>query len=366
VQLPVTIIVAKFGQNRISGDATVDLAWHPKATSRKLRAACGLQYDGIISGYASADIHGTNAVLPMSSGQGTLRGILWDDQSRLILAATGDTGFINKVSVDMRILDPEPRVFTLTDSIGKRAQARVGLSQSNTLVVGPVTDERVEDWTRKRIYRDEATRLAAERQFVQYKPEAGKAGEHERALEDLRKLINRHGEHGAWLWDPYLGADDVLRTLFYCSHSNAPLRALTAGSAVPVARPQRSTNNLCADRFRAWVRVCLSRLKPPPPPPSFADDQRAAFEAAKSNLRGLHLEFRMKTGQAGWPFHDRFLIFPKTKEGALAWSLGTSVNSMGRFHHILQQVDNGQLVVDAFEELWSELDQSEHLIWKTP
>jgi hypothetical protein len=32
----------------------------------------------------------------------------------------------------------------------------------------------------------------------------------------------------------------------------------------------------------------------------------------KSNFRGLHLEFRIRTGSAGWAFHDRFLIFPGT------------------------------------------------------
>ena len=74
----------------------------------------------------------------------------------------------------------------------------------------------------------------------------------------------------------------------------------------------------------------------------------------------------MKIGQAGWAFHDRFLIFPNTDNGPLAWSLGSSVNSLGRQHHILQHVDDARLVADAFEELWDELSEPEQLIWKVP
>jgi hypothetical protein len=195
------------------------------------------------------------------------------------------------------------------------------------------------------VYREEMTHLAQERRFVQYRPKPGQQlAERERALSDIRFLINRHGEKGAWLWDPYLSADDVLNTLFYCRFAGSDLRALTAGYAPP-----------------SEVRDA-----PPSRGAMFADEQRVVLDAAKSNLRGLRLEFRVRIGQAGWGFHDRFLIFPADDRGALAWSLGTSINSLGTQHHILQRVDDGQLVMDAFHELWSELDQPEHLVWKKP
>lgn len=46
------------------------------------------------------------------------------------------------------------------------------------------------------------------------------------------------------------------------------------------------------------------------------------------------------------------------------WSLGTSINSLGNKHHIIQIVRNPQMIVDAFEELWDELDSEECLVWK--
>ena len=49
-----------------------------------------------------------------------------------------------------------------------------------------------------------------------------------------------------------------------------------------------------------------------------------------------------------------------------AYSLGTSVNSLGKDHHILQRVSNGRLVADAFQELWELLDADDFLVWKYP
>ncbi len=125
-QIPVSVIVARFGRNRLSGDVTVELAWHPKATPRPIRACCGLEYDHMISGYASANILEGSAVLPMAAGQGMQRGVIWDDQNTIILAATGGTGFITKIAMGMRALDPEPRVFLLKDA-GNDLPVRVRL-----------------------------------------------------------------------------------------------------------------------------------------------------------------------------------------------------------------------------------------------
>ncbi|PRE02950.1 hypothetical protein C6P77_06280 [Burkholderia ambifaria] len=96
------------------------------------------------------------------------------------------------------------------------------------------------------------------------------------------------------------------------------------------------------------------------------DEIRQTLNGCQSNWRGLKLELRVQTGSTGWDFHDRFLIFPSGPDGAMAWSLGTSVNSVGKAHHILQKVDNAQLVVDAFTDLWELLSESDHLIWKKP
>ena len=366
VQLPVTIFIAKFGQKRATGETTIAIRWHPKATARPLRASCEMQFDNVITTYASASIQAAEGLLPTADTQGLQHCALWDDQRQIILAANGGTSFLTTIGLNMHVADPEPRVFTLRKVDGSEQEIRVGLSNSIESVVKAPGPDRGERWTRSRIYSDEAARLAATRRFVQYKPVPGQQDStHELALRDIRLLLNQYGKDGAWLWDPYLSADDVLRTLFYSPHKAADLRAMTAGYQRPSTLRARPTLASIGRQLLEWAMQ--HSVYGRPPQLTFAERQRAVFDGAKSNLRGLRIEYRMKTGPAGWAFHDRFLIFPKTAENAArTWSLGTSVNSLGRQHHILQQVDDGQLVADAFQELWDQLGQPEHLVWKTP
>jgi hypothetical protein len=358
VQLPVTVLIAKFGQRRASGDFTVAIGWHPKAAPRPLRATCQKEYDNTISDFMAANADAPETLLPLQGGQGLHRGLVWDDQNQLLLAASGELGFISSVALRLLPLgNADPRVFTVRDDTGAPKEVRVGLLPDGIeTVVGEPERNPAGDWTQRRIYREEADRLERELRFKQYKPKPGQQRvEHERALTDLRTLINQYGRDGVWLWDPYLSAQDVLATLFHCPFSGADLRALTSASIVP-AEVQAQRNEAS----------CAAPQTNPPPVVTSAESQHAILQGANSNLLGLRLEYRIKTGSAGWAFHDRFLIFPGHDRGALAWSLGTSVNSLGRQHHILQQVADGQLVSDAFVELWDQLDQPEHLVWKVP
>jgi hypothetical protein len=38
---------------------------------------------------------------------------------------------------------------------------------------------------------------------------------------------------------------------------------------------------------------------------------------------------------------------------------------VGKQHHILQQVGDGQRISDAFLDLWNALDQPENRVWKS-
>jgi hypothetical protein len=370
VQLPVTVLMAKFGQAHASGDFTVTIAWHSKAIPRSLRATCEKQHDHTISEFMSVDAQAPETSLPMHGGEGLHRGAVWDDQNRVLLAASGELGFISSIALRMHALDPNApiRVFTVRDENGAAKEVKVGLVAPGTeSIIGEPNINPAGDWTERRIYREEAVRLAREKRFIQYRPMPGhQRAEHEKALADLRFLISQHGKEGAWLWDPYLTASDVLNTLFHCPHPNADLRALTAGYGPPAdAREPHEIVPRARCLWAVWPAWLAGKAEPAPNT-TFAQKQRAILEGITSNLLGLKLSFRVKIGPAGWAFHDRFLIFPVVGRGALAWSLGTSVNSLGKQHHILQQVDDGQLIMQAFLDLWEQLDQPEHLIWKTP
>ena len=85
-----------------------------------------------------------------------------------------------------------------------------------------------------------------------------------------------------------------------------------------------------------------------------------------SNNHGINLEFRVQHNNYGWKFHDRFLIFPNFNSKVKVWSLGTSVNSLGKKHHILQEIKNARHILDAFNELWNQLQHESCLVWKYP
>lgn len=331
VQLPITVLMAKFEKLQ-DGDFQIEHAWHPKASPRPLMAVCELEHDDIITGFASARLKERITPLPMRAGRGLHRGFIWDEQSSTLLVASGAGSFISTISFNMRSPDPEPRTFSVKKPDGSWDSRRVGMTAfSNHSIVGDPQPDDNGGWTAKRMYAEQANRLAAERRFVQYRPTRGdKNAGRRKALDDLRALIIAYGEKGAWLWDPYLSANEILETLFYCPYQGVDLRGLTTSKAGP------------SDKIRQTLDEC------------------------QSNWRGLKLELRVQKGAAGWDFHDRFLIFPSGPDGAMAWSLGTSVNSVGTAHHILQKVDNAQLVVDAFTDLWELLGGQDHLIWRRP
>jgi hypothetical protein len=375
VQLPVTVITAKFKNLPDLAGYDVELAWHSKATHRPLRVTCETGFDGLISGYASSIIEAPGTILRTQRGAGFHDAVIWDDQNNVVLAATGPMSPVNSIALNMQIQSSEPRIFR-TGAPGSEKEHRVMLATTESVNVGESKIKRDGGWTAKRMYKSEAARLAAQRRFVQYRPQPGQQdAEHERALEDLRFLINLHGADAAWLWDPYLDADDVLETLFFCRHANADLRALTSFGETPEARVENSKEIASRSLPKEWPcktlfwRLFRGFFKQAPSLTRADKSLRRAkmiLQTRGGNLEGLRLEFRVKAGSAGWGFHDRFLIFPTTSQGALAWSLGTSVNNLGEQHHILQKVDDGQLIMDAFTDLWEQLDQPEHLVWKAP
>ena len=340
LQLPSTVLMSSFGGHPNGHDFVINVVWNPKASPRSLQASLRLEFDGFITGYTSALIQIGQTVLPMPSREGLHRGTIWDEQHQIVLAVTGPRSFINSCAMNMNVVSPEPRVFGVKQDDASIKEYRVGLLQQTKTVIGQPQNNDAGGWTHRRMYREELTRLVRERRFVQYKPLPGhEESEHEKALQDLRALINEYGSEGSWFWDPYLSAHDILETLFHCKYANVDLRALSGAKEVGGSKVNKA---------------------------SFAERQRTVFKTAQSNMQSLRLEYRVKTGTAGWNFHDRFLIFPKTDSGALAWSLGSSINSLGKRHHILQRVDDGQLVKDAFIELWNQLDKPEHLVWKNP
>jgi hypothetical protein len=359
-QIPVIILMANFYPTQQENNFELKIAWHPKATPRPLRLNCEMEYDQLINGYFSCEIKDEITIVAMNYKDGLSKKVVWDDENKLILSATRPNSFIRSMAFSMRMIEGEPRAFKTK---GQETRIIVVHEQKNSSIGS--SNSKSQNLTQARLYKSEKEQLIETRKFVQYKPNPKEPNKSigAEALNHIRDLIRQYGENSIWLWDPYLTADDVINTLLYCPFYGADLKAITA------LKKHEESNIKIQRIFSALYILHKHRLYSDIKNDSEIEKQRKIFNELESNFYGLKLEFRARIGNAGWDFHDRFLIFPDTPQGALAWSLGTSVNSLTekyKKHHILQQVDDGQLIYDAFKELWDQLDKPENLLWKRP
>lgn len=336
IQLPVSSVISQFSFIEDRGMKVV-CNWDSRVQPRLCHLISSMEYDGGIAGFDVADVKGGVAEAVTGDSSRMNRAILWDEKEHLVLAASGAIAALTTIHFQMRLMEPEPRIIAIpvldeTPEI-YRVQV-VSLPAEN--IVGAPDPFKYRKWTDRRIYDEERKRFEQDRVFVQYGLKSDKLAERKRALEDLRYLIYKFGVQGVWLWDPYLTCIDIMQTLFFSEYHGVALRALAC------KKPKHML-------FDDWRR-----------------EQQLGFMTAGNNYYGLNLEFRLRHGNAGWGFHDRFLIFPRKNERALAWSIGTSINSLGTEHHILHRVDNGQIIADAFRELWETLDCGDYLVWRQP
>jgi len=394
IQLPVTVMSTEVHRSP-QGDHAVAVAWHPDVSPRRVRVSAEIWKDSTVTSFDSAVITTGEATLQLNSPSGGARTHIWDEEKRILLSATPAVTFFTSlslsVSIDQSRDEKAERVFLLPDSKGTLVSESLGLIDDKPRqVIGGTPYDPREPWVSQRIFSESVASLKERKEFVQYgldqsrdqdtaRQQAEKAIETDdddtesedstpeaisrklttrmAALNDLHTLMKRHGKEGVWLWDPYLNADDVLRTLFFCPYYGVPLRALTAGQRPPGCEQKRKDEDAMSQRERQRLTRELAKKR--------KREQGEQLDAAKGNCHGLQLEFRIREGSAGWPFHDRFIIFPRAQGSALAWSLGTSINSFGNEHHILQKVSHGEPIAQAFKELWERLEGEKYLVWKT-
>jgi len=343
VQFPIEAIRARFGTN--GTEYIAELAWHPNIAERKLTITAHTEHDKSTISFGQEQIGSGSISLCTDPNYGLLHGSVWDAENKILLAVAAEHAFINTIAFGIAMAAPEPRTIP-TNIDAPNADIRIQLAHSPSQgLVGKDPKSSITEPTRKRVYEEELASLLRQRKFVQYGARPGSGtSDRQRALNDVRSLIKSHGKNGAWLWDPFLAPQDILDTLFHNPTMGAPMRALTL-----LKLPEIDSDDAAPTK----------------------NSRRLAYGNTLSNLpgnfHGLNIEFRSAHGPKGWDFHDRFLIFPKSNDDhAKVWSLGTSVNSLGKSHHILQQVENAQLIADAFQSLWQAVDHCENVIWKCP
>ena len=187
------------------------------------------------------------------------------------------------------------------------------------------------------LYKNNLKNLEKELKFKRY-------WQNSDALKDIKTLINKHGKCGVYILDPFLSAEDLLNTVLYLEHEDAPIHAITSLKYYDenIEKAKRNTK-----KIKEYEKILNENI---------------------AEKCGLNLEFRAQHGKYGNPFHDRFLIFPgdsKNNIKPVVFSLGTSINSFGKDMHVLQEVSHPQYILDDFKKLWENLKDNECKIWNS-
>ena len=150
-----------------------------------------------------------------------------------------------------------------------------------------------------------------------------------------------------WLVDPYLSADDILRTVAYCGKHGICIKCLTHIASINGNRETRTEATENESLFEATVSKYNGILK-----------------KSLNKQKDLKLEYRTVAGMTGIPFHDRYLILKYGLNKSRAWSLGISVNSLGKSHHIIQIVQSPMDVIETIDAIWNQSLGEGCLIYK--
>ncbi|HMQ70594.1 MAG TPA: VPA1262 family N-terminal domain-containing protein [Ignavibacteria bacterium] len=187
---------------------------------------------------------------------------------------------------------------------------------------------------------------------------------HLSAIQDLRNLINRHGRFGVYLVDPFVDFMDILNTLYFCEWGNVPMKIIGGTNGVDKLKKQyKKTNifykitNYLNTKFKSLnipMRNCLEEWK---------EDQKENLNKLSNNFR-INLEFRIPYKINSHLLHDRFIIFPYSYEykRARVWSIGTSLNSVGKNFHVITELNNGEIILDQFLDLWGRMDNNDECL----
>lgn len=254
------------------------------------------------------------------------------DMKRQLILSRQDTSIIRKLSTIMEMGSQYNKQRLIYDENGSLISTLEPVYAEN-ICVGPPIYRMRDDYIRNRQYARRVEELYARAEFRRY----GRNAQANKAVIDVIALMNRVKIGKVYLWDPYLTVEDLLHTWYFTTSMNVKLYAITSGEI--------------AEKSKMSVHTWIS-------------EQQKIMDK-RSNHYGIHAELRCQWGDYGYSFHDRFLMnVRKEVDRPQVWSLGTSINSLGDKHHIVQSVEHPQMLVDAFEELWEELSNPECLVWK--
>lgn len=293
---------------------------------------CEAVYDDNVIGYGIERISSVDNTFEIALGDISqiINTSIIDLKDNLILSRQS-TSLIHRINLSLSIGTHFGRQRELYDE-NHSVIAAIDLVSKEAIETPKKYPEKYMSVVERRRYKKRTEDLLNRLEFKQY----GKVNHDSQAVKDVIEIMKKASSGKVYLWDPYLCAEDILKTWYHTAVHGLCLRAITSTAGI----------KLGDDNLPEWIKK-----------------QKEAFET-RSNNYGINLEFRCQHGNYGYGFHDRFIMIQNEKEKPRVWSLGTSFNSLGNSHHIIQEVRHPQMIVDAFEELWDNLSDDSCLVWR--
>ncbi len=334
-QFPITLISAHSGISKDWCHANLSLELHPEFLSKDdLCSTVITELDDVTTGFHSFD--GAFKDVELNVGDSNnFQFTVFNKKNGLIYKSTMGN-FIRDFGFNMGIgmQNSEPRIFTDSDG-NKQEVSLVSYSLGGRTGKSQYYDTR----TKKRISQNEI--ISKSGRFLNVKE-----GERVEALNFLHSKINEKTASCSevWLWDPFLRQADIFDTLYFIGCSDIIMKCITS---------YKNKKRQEGDAESFFV---------------FKQNEKDKFLNNSENHLGINLELRAVHDNYGFDFHDRFLfIIPKdADEIPTVYSLGTSVNGIGKSHHLIQQTLDPRNVIETFKELWGLLSDEESIIIKLP
>lgn len=270
----------------------------------------------------------------------TIRNIAFQDNSH----PYNSYGALSKGIITFQVLNPKNGLILHYDEIAhiKEVGINIGLGNSQyvrkfklddsevevpilaTSYVRPVKQEKC-SWETERRLKDSVDNLLKYKKLAIYNANLDNNDSHQQALEFLRSIINEYGKYEVCIIDPYLSGIDIKKTLFFNKSANSIMRAIT-GLRRADLREIDIANELGENKEELSIHLEVRQLK---------------------NIN----------------FHDRFLIVKDNQYNQpRAWSLGTSINGIGKSYHIIYEIEEyaGEIYYH-FNTLWKKSEN--HVLW---
>jgi hypothetical protein len=347
-QFPVTLVQAKASPSNDWCNAKLSVKTYiPFNQDHNITSIISTHFDDIITGYNSFDGPCNELLLEIGDSR-DFEFMVINKQNKLIYHhfKGSFTKYFN-IGGNIGIHNSEPRIFKNSNN----KEVRVDLFH-NTFSVNKTSEMDYDERIIKRMEHNKI--LKTSNQFRIFNKQR------DEALNYVRTLLKMYTSESSEIWivDPYLRSQDILDTLYYIDLLDIKLKCITS------YRKSKFLNNEQEIEARKFYQP---NNKKSHEFEEFKSEQKEWLLNNSNNL-GINLEFRITYDIFGFDFHDRFLFFiPKDISSyPTVYSLGTSINSLGNAHHIIQRSPDPRELVSTFRDLWNLLVDASACIIKLP